>query len=246
MVAQYVENTVPSFFMTRWLRSLIPCRYALNYKGLPYQTVWVEHPELADLYKKNGVEACETRNGSPYYTLPLLHDASTGKFVSDSTAIAKYLEATYPDTPRLFPEGSLPILARFRDELKDKLGNLRFFAYPKAYTILNPSSAEYFRRARELEFGKRLEDVPPTGEERVKEWEKIKAGMGDVAGWMKKDGKFFLGDTLCYADILAASYLMWVRVLFGKDSEEWANITTWQDGRWATFMKDMEKYETVV
>ncbi|KAF9041079.1 hypothetical protein BDZ89DRAFT_1060370 [Hymenopellis radicata] len=215
-----------------WSPNTWKTRYALNYKGLPHQTVWVEYPDIADLYKKNGAEACEIKNGAPHYTLPLLHDASTGKFVSDSTAIAQYLEATYPDTPRLFPEGSSPILARFRDELKDKLGNLRLFAYPKTYKVLNPSSAEYFRRARELEFGKRLED--------------IKAGMGDVAGWMKKDGKFFLGDTLCYADILAASYLMWIRAIFGKGSEEWADIMTWQDGRWATFMKDMEKYETVV
>jgi len=41
--------------------SLSPVRYALNYKKLPYKTVWVEYLEIEPVAKKVGAKATKTR-----------------------------------------------------------------------------------------------------------------------------------------------------------------------------------------
>ncbi|KAJ7017729.1 hypothetical protein C8F04DRAFT_1259583 [Mycena alexandri] len=43
------------------------------------------------------------RNGTPFYTLPIIQDPLMGKIVGGSFDIAQYLDAAYPDGPRLPP-----------------------------------------------------------------------------------------------------------------------------------------------
>ncbi|KAK0229539.1 hypothetical protein EDD85DRAFT_957296 [Armillaria nabsnona] len=69
-------------------------RYALN---LPYQTVYVELPAVEALAKKIGASPTSTKPDavSPFYTIPIIQDDSTGAVVSD---LAGYLDKTYPSS----------------------------------------------------------------------------------------------------------------------------------------------------
>jgi glutathione S-transferase len=84
----------------------------LNYKRIPYKTVWVEYPYIKPLYLELKQEPTTIANGKPEYTLPAIHDPNTGTFVSDSFRIAQYLDKTYPDRP-LIPEGTAGLQSAF-------------------------------------------------------------------------------------------------------------------------------------
>ncbi|KZP02399.1 hypothetical protein FIBSPDRAFT_808778, partial [Athelia psychrophila] len=51
-----------------WSPNLWKARLALNIKGLPYRTVWVEYPDIEQLCKKIG--AAKTNSAAAPYTLP--------------------------------------------------------------------------------------------------------------------------------------------------------------------------------
>jgi hypothetical protein len=51
-----------------------------------------------------------------------------------------------------------------------------------------------------------------------------------------------MGDTISFADFVAGSYLKWMQVSLGKDSEEWKQISSWNEGRWGERVERLEKY----
>ena len=62
-------------------------RYALNIKGLPYTTQWVEYPDIERVCKQIGASPAEKKPDNPsqdHYTLPVIQDPNTGRVVSDS------------------------------------------------------------------------------------------------------------------------------------------------------------------
>ncbi|PSR72266.1 hypothetical protein PHLCEN_2v11858 [Hermanssonia centrifuga] len=97
-------------------------RYSLNYKGLPYRTEWVEYPDIEVLCIRIGAPPTSTKHGRPRYTLPVIYDPSTNSVISDSVDIAKYLDETYPDTPKLLPAGTEAFQAMFLDSVWPSIG----------------------------------------------------------------------------------------------------------------------------
>ncbi|KAG6140263.1 hypothetical protein E4U28_003465 [Claviceps purpurea] len=104
-------------------------RFALNFKAVPYRTVWVSVPDIPTL-RSETLRMPPTRfyaDGSPYATLPILHDPNAspspstqnadsdsdsgnhhpprGALIGDSFDIATHLETQYPlsGTGHLFP-----------------------------------------------------------------------------------------------------------------------------------------------
>ncbi|KIP07685.1 hypothetical protein PHLGIDRAFT_70589, partial [Phlebiopsis gigantea 11061_1 CR5-6] len=93
-------------------------RYALNYKGLPHTTEWIEYPDIEDTLRALDAPHTSTwPDGRPYYTLPMIFDPNTQRRVVDSAAIAKYLDTAYPATPALFPAGTDALQAAVLDAL---------------------------------------------------------------------------------------------------------------------------------
>jgi glutathione S-transferase len=225
-------------------------RYSLNFKGIPYKTEWVEYPDIEALCKKIGAAPTEQKaDGSPHYTLPAIYDPSTKTALTDSVQIAKYLDRTYPNTPKLFPPGSKALQHGALEAYFPKLTPLWRFALPPTNTILNPHSQQYFRPTREIMLGKRLEDAVPKGKDREEQWAKLKEGYGDIDAWLqqgKEDGPYFLGNTNSFIDFVVASYLLWVKKVCGEDGPEWNDVKTWNDGRWIKFLGGLAKYEKVV
>ncbi|PXV59783.1 glutathione S-transferase [Dyella jiangningensis] len=79
-----------TLYQLRWSHYVEKVRWALDIKGLAWQAVDVV------AYKKE-----EMRRFSCAQTVPLIHDASTGVAISDSSPIIRYLDETYPDRPLL-------------------------------------------------------------------------------------------------------------------------------------------------
>jgi hypothetical protein len=134
-------------------------RYSLNYKGLSYRTEWIEFPDIEAHCKAIGASATSTNiDGSPFYTLPVIKDLSTGAVVSESAAIAKYLDDTYPSTPALFVDSeSISQLAFIRAH-GDATKELWDFALPRIK--LHPVSDAYLRRTKEPERTSHLAHTP--------------------------------------------------------------------------------------
>ncbi|KAJ6620798.1 glutathione S-transferase [Mycena sp. CBHHK59/15] len=230
-----------------WSPNTWRIRYALNYKALPYKTVWVEYPDIADVCKAIGAEPTMIRkNGTPYYTLPVIQDPKTGAVISDSAHIAHYLDSTYPDTPKLIPQGTHTLQKTFRIEYDRCTDPLTPYIIPAVVEILRPKSEEYFVRTREAIFGKKIADMVPTGEAHEVAWKAVETGFGKLNGWMREDDPFVMGDVLSFADFVVAGDLQWCRKAFGEEDVKWKEMMVWHGGRWSKLLKNLEKYEGLV
>ncbi|KAI0356413.1 hypothetical protein OH77DRAFT_1401026 [Trametes cingulata] len=233
-----------------WSPNTWKTRYTLNVKGIPYKTVWVEYPDIEAVLRKVGALPTEHKaDGSPLYTLPAIYDPNTKTALADSAAIVRYLEKTYPDTPRLIPAGTDALHAAFNQAFKSVLGeDLHHVMVAAVANKLPPRSEAYFRATREVRFGAKLDELAPPGPKREKYWSGVQKAFHTYTQWLEADGTdklFFTGDKIAYADITVAGYLVWLRVILGADSKEWADLRSWEGGRWARFMDAFEKYETV-
>ncbi|KZT27480.1 hypothetical protein NEOLEDRAFT_145299 [Neolentinus lepideus HHB14362 ss-1] len=236
---------IPSVNGTGWSPNTWKTRLALNFKGVPYKTVWVEYPDIEALSKEIGAAPTGVKgDGSPSYTLPTIYDPKTKKVISDSQDIAEYLDATYPSGPTLFPKGTLALQIAFQEAFTTTaLGSLFPPLLQESITILNEKSAVYFRQTREATYGKKLEEFSPYGAGRNEHWAKVRAGFSTVAGWIKKSGGVFvLGDSPSYADLSVAAFLVWVRSVRGADSADYKAIQAWDDGFWGTYLALLDKY----
>ncbi|TFY51247.1 hypothetical protein EVJ58_g10668, partial [Rhodofomes roseus] len=91
-----IPSTVPG---NAWSANTWKTRFALNYKGIPYRTQWVEYPDIAPLLTSLGVSPNTPSTWTFPYTLPAIYDPRTRTVLMDSIKIARYLDETYPDTP---------------------------------------------------------------------------------------------------------------------------------------------------
>ncbi|KAF8515792.1 hypothetical protein BU17DRAFT_93208 [Hysterangium stoloniferum] len=100
-----------------WSPNTWKARLVLNYKQIPYKTVWVSFPDIEDTLKNIGGKPTGFKpnkgGNAPLYTLPAILDESgdTPVVIADSLAIAEYLDAKYPE--RLY--------CQRREELSSKL-----------------------------------------------------------------------------------------------------------------------------
>ena len=182
-------------------------------------------------------------------TLPAIYDPSTGTYIADSLAIAEYLERTYPNTPSVFPSETAALQKAFEPNLIPTLGAVWAFTIPASYLRLNPVSAEYFRRAREISFGKKLEDLVPTGDARTQEWGKFKKGMDRLHSYLiltDKNGPYMMGDRIFWSDLVLFNFLSYFKAVWGEDSQERKDVSSWNDGRWEAHMNALKDCHTVV
>jgi len=224
-------------------------RFTLNYKSIPYRTEWVEYPDIEPLSKRLGINPTGKKpDGSPYYTLPAIHDPSTNTYLADAFTIAEYLEKTYPDTPSIFPHETASLQNAFVFALTPSLMPVSPLIVPLIFPKLGTKrSEEYFRRTREHNYGKPLEDIIPVGNERIELWAKFREGMNLVDKCMAKTdakGPFVMGDTISWADFLLSGGLMWFKILWGEESEEWKEIASWNEGRWDNLLRALGKYQS--
>lgn len=167
-------------------------RLALNYLGIPYETTWLEYPEIAPTLEKFGIKPWNNKDTK--YTVPALR-FTDGTCTMNSVHIIQEIEKRYcfPDYPTL--SANNPMSKRVQDIVYDLFESLEGILLAKvASNILNNSSAEFFRRTREGWLGMSLEDVSEKsgGEEA---WLRSKKQFGDLAGMLRENkGIFVLGN----------------------------------------------------
>lgn len=225
--------------------------FALNFKGLKYKTEWVEYPDIKGVCKDRGARPTTVKSDgvTPHYTLPVIFDPATKTVLEDSTAIAEYLDKTYPDLPRLYPAGTRGLQAAFESAIASTCSTpLYQIVVLATWANLPPRSQEYFRRTREASSGKRLEDFLPEGDAGEQKWKDLESGMAKVAGWFKASGDkpFLGGDVPLYADFQLAARFIWAKMVLGTDSTIWKRIAALDDGRWDRYLNQFDKWATVV
>ncbi|EGN93796.1 hypothetical protein SERLA73DRAFT_188903 [Serpula lacrymans var. lacrymans S7.3] len=226
---------------TSWSPNTAKARYCLRYKGLPFKTTWVEYPDIEAQLR--GIGARPTginKDGSGLYTLPVIEDPSTRAVISDSFAIAEYLDENYPSAAALFPGDTKALIKAFDSASMNLISFTTKMMSVKASGILNPVSAMHYVRTREHRHGLKWKDFLPAGQERREIWNDLETSFGVLDHWYAKStGKWILGDTVSYADILTASRINWFRVLL--EQEQWTEMSSWHGGRWKAILEEFEE-----
>ena len=233
-----------------WILCLSLYRYVLNLKKLPYHTIYVDFEDVDRVIKEAGIPSSRLgSDGNPFHTVPSIIDNTTGqaKAVTDSYAIAEYLDAQYPNTPQAFPNGTQALQAVFYRFINEQIGDLAAIFLPNVPNLLSKeSSLEYYTRTRTAKWGKSLEEAVPKGEELEKIWKRLKALFNDLESWYaKSEGAFLVGDDPSFGDFTLAGFLQAFKIIQGEESEDWKNIGAMNDGRWVKLLRDLEKYASV-
>ncbi|KAG1864014.1 hypothetical protein C8R48DRAFT_602270 [Suillus tomentosus] len=216
-----------------WSSNPAKPRFVLSYKDLPFVTLWVEYSDIPIAMKAIGAKPNKRPDGSDVYTVPVLSDPNTGALITDSLEIASYLDKTYPEK-LVFPNNSEPLIRAFDSAISSLLRPAVKFIYARCTEILSPASAEFFTKARSVY-------VPlPWDVSRDTDWELLEKGYNTLYEWYQKtDGKWIMGDTFSHADIIVACDLLWYKRVLEED--EWARVSSWNGGKWAKVLADVEK-----
>jgi glutathione S-transferase len=217
-------------------------RYTLGYKNIPFRTVWVEYPDIAPLCKKIGASPTSVKpDGTPLYTLPVIHDPSTGKSISDSWDIARYLDEKYPGKPLLL-QGTRALQWSFTVAASELVfDHIRRLIIFQTWAQLRPKSQPYWRATREAQFGCKLEDVS-AGSAREEHWETAEKSLHRVATWLQKNGEdntWVMGDNISFVDLFIGGKLAWVRQV---DPEVWERVKRWDDGTWERYLDRLDSF----
>ncbi|RWC50056.1 MAG: glutathione S-transferase family protein [Mesorhizobium sp.] len=169
---------------------------ALAHKGLDTSTVPTRFLE---------VPAVE---GGVSKTVPVIRDGET--VVTDSFAIALYLDEAYPDRPTLFDGEGGKTTARF----VERWSQLTIHPYVTSaaimdlHTMQDAENAAYFRQSREQRLGKRLEDVMATREARLGTFRASLEPLRSTLFYQP----FIGGTSPLFADYIVFGALQWARI----------------------------------
>ncbi|EIW84770.1 hypothetical protein CONPUDRAFT_46993 [Coniophora puteana RWD-64-598 SS2] len=233
-----------------WGPNTAKTRFNLSYKRIPFTTQWVEYPSIAPTMESLGADpllpVAQSPSDEPSYTLPVIYDPNHDKYVTDSFAIAQYLDSVYPTPGReLFPEGTAALQRAWEAAFTGALQKGLRAVYAGVPAKLNPPSGEYFARTRAKRFGvntweeissNALDASDPSS--RAAHLRELQAGLAGVEGWLKVSsggGKWVMGDHLSWADVFLGAWLLW----FSRVAEDWEEIKGWHGGRWGRFFDDI-------
>ena len=228
------------------------CRIVLNYKRIPYKTVWLSYPDIEAKLVELGCAPTGTTPkdpSRPFYTLPAIVDTSSTPpvAIADSLAIAEYLDAKYPSRP-VFPKTGKALEYAFEEYFKSVLvPRIPMLLLLPSCVILDDRGSEYFRRTRELWFGKTLEEFSE-GEVRESQWKAFEAGYDQIAAIIEKNGPdvdyVAGGSEPTRADIILMSFLIWIKIILPDEWEK--RVKHWSGGRWERLLKKTEEWQAVV
>lgn len=172
-------------------------RLALLHKGLTFETVPWRFTEK------------ESIAFSGQALVPVLVDGK--RTVSDSWAIAEYLDQQYPDRPSLFGGPGARELTRFIQNWVAVVvqAQLIRMVVLDIHDHLDQNDKPYFRQSREQRFGATLEAVTADREERLPAFRESLLPLRLTL----KTQRFLGGEAPLYADYIAFSAFQWARCI---------------------------------
>ncbi|MER8490980.1 glutathione S-transferase family protein [Mesorhizobium australicum] len=169
---------------------------ALAHKGLDISTAPTRFLE---------VPAVE---GGVSKTVPVIRDGD--KVVTDSFAIALYLEEAYPDRPSLFGGEGGKAMARFIERWSQSTIHpyVTTAALVDLHAMQDEQNGSYFRKSREQRFGKRLEDVVAVRDAGLATFRAALEPLRSMLSYQP----FIGGASPLFADYIVFGALQWARI----------------------------------
>ncbi|KAL4242417.1 GST N-terminal domain-containing protein [Abortiporus biennis] len=239
---------VPSTVPQPWAPHIWRIRLILNYKRLPYRTVWIELSDVETTLRSIGAPPTSVRSdGRPVYTLPVIVDPlrsrSNPTILSNPDSIADYLEGTYPARP-VYPEGSRALQLMFVRYLQEVFSKpLLPILVPLSYQRLPDRVQAHFHSTGQIAF------PPLSGSQREQAWGAVKQQFDALATMMDQnaagdgDGVVAMGHEVSYADFVLCSMLIWIEKVSPQDG--WLRVRQWNGGRWARLHERCRAYMDV-
>src|ERR1700738_3783528 len=198
---------------TWWSANTYKVRFVLNYKRIPYMTIGVHFPDIAETSQKLGLEPVAR---GPKFTVPIVE--YEGTVVRGGMDIVKFLESNFPE-PRILGEECEEWQTYINSNVAREVLNLSSSVLPDS---LDDRDRKFYFNTRK---------VAP----REECHEKIVAEMAPLLKGIKEGG-YIYGKEIHYADFILAGVLMWVQRAKQEDFDiilEMAGIQTW----WNTMSK---------
>ncbi|MDF1586185.1 glutathione S-transferase N-terminal domain-containing protein [Marinimicrococcus flavescens] len=177
-------------------------RMALAHKQLAFETVPVRFLDIRGI---GGEE------GSPgFRTVPTIR--AEGRWITDSDAIAAWLEEAFPDRPTLFGgEGGRKLTDFFRQWVQQILHAqiVRMVLVDVHDHLADAQDQAYFRETREALFKAPLETVAAGREARI---EPFRASLEPLRQTLK-DRPFLGGEAPLHADYMVLGAFQWARTV---------------------------------
>ncbi|RMX78931.1 hypothetical protein D0869_08690 [Hortaea werneckii] len=200
-----------------WSGNVWKARLFLNYKGIPYQTHWVDYLTLKPTLSSLGCPP----NEQGRYTVPTVR-LSDGSWIMDSLVIARKLKEMYPEPKLIFDEASL---ADVQKGLGMTAPPLFPVIMPRIATIVTQDSEAYFREMRAKDYGMPLEEFARTkgGE---KAWADAEPGFRFLAELYGKDnnGPFLMGSQPSFGDFVIVAFIECVMRVGEDMGQRWLSM----------------------
>lgn len=142
-------------------------------------------------------------------TVPMLRDK--GHLLSDSFAIAEYLEDAYPDQPSLFGGEGGRALSRFVESWSQTTlhPSVSRIAVRDIWELLDEEDQAYFRASREERLGSSLETIAANRDADIAAF----AGKLEPLRVTLKRQDFLAGEQPLFADYIVFGALQWLRIV---------------------------------
>ncbi|KAF8515796.1 hypothetical protein BU17DRAFT_93212 [Hysterangium stoloniferum] len=236
-----------------WSPNTWKARLVLNYKQIPYKTVWLSFPDIEDSLKKIGGKSTGVKpnkgGNAPLYTLPAILDESgdTPVVIADSLAIAEYLDAKYPDRPVL-PKTGRALEHAFEEffEHVPKMP-LTIVMMGPVLEIQDARGKPYVAQTRWDWYNFKPSEISPEGPVREGHWNDVEKGLDKLAEVLDKNGPdaewVAGGSEPTRADFIMVAFLIFVKIV---SPDEWGKrIKPLNGGRWDKLLKKTEVWQTV-
>ncbi|KAI0467139.1 putative glutathione S-transferase [Xylaria cf. heliscus] len=186
-----------------WSLNTWKTRLILNYKGLDYETEWLEYPEIRPRLEPH-------LPGREDYTVPTIK-LPDGTYIMDSKDIAAELEKLYPEPAVHYDE---PFRQRYVSLLSDVFVALRpLYLLGVPNKLLKEVNHAYWNRTRGDHVGMPIEQFAKENPADVA-WKNAAAPLQGITALLKENkGPFFLGDTMSYVDFNHVGFLIMFRAL---------------------------------
>jgi glutathione S-transferase len=237
------------------LTTHFPFRYLLNIRRIPYDTVWIDYPDLEPELKKLGVRPAGFATNPPYYSVPVIYDPKTSSGVSDSPEIFKHIAEHYtgPEYPVVATpsEEHLTIATDFHIGVLSTI--YRKLMLPATYPQLTERGKPAYRQSRSEKWFKVPFDelIAPISEEvRAETLQKGLSAISkiserlDAAGCTGTGDAIFLGGASpSFADIIIAGILKALQRVFESDTDIWKAVEAADGGRWGRLNAAFAQWE---
>ncbi|KAK1234603.1 hypothetical protein PQX77_002192 [Marasmius sp. AFHP31] len=220
--------------------------FALNYKKLPFKLISIPFGSIESTAKSIGAAPTETSpfhiSGPPRYCVPFLHDTNNDKnnVVSDSITIAEYLDATYPETPRLFAKEDTAGVKELISAREKAIRILMFPVFMRKIGRLYSDEQKGVFASR----GMSLDTIAPIShEEEEGLWVQGKASFEEVEESLGDRSNNAIS---VFADLALAALAWHIRCGCGEGSKEWQELASWADEKIGNVATEAVQYDSQI